>query len=410
MADNTTIQPPEGYTPLTADQKAQWNGFAAHMGQQNLGSELNGNPDLGHAYMAQYSQRTPAFTITPDQVQHVQYEHQAMRSGDNPLAALGNNSYYARKTSPVNGQVNQATASSFYPTFATRDKNGNVIKDYGTDSEKFLAENPKAIAGGGKKATTPAKEDKTPEPQVPIQGQPGVAPVNKTDQDTLKWTQDYINSPKYKERLNNFWQHPDLVQGVRAQKMAGTGFTETKGAGTNYSDDPNLPNQVNVDPGQLKSDNAGRAEAVIHELGHGTNANDSNRALHLNPVEENYILSRNKNVTPKDAQGYTSAAQQSGMGGLSNYLRGQGATHDLAPSESMSDIQGLRYLLGREKIYNAGTQDLTPEMLQKASQNDNIKNSLMWKRLHENFDDKGIQDIMNNIAYQGAPPTNTSTA
>lgn len=423
MADNTTIQPPEGYTPLTADQKSQWNGFASHMVKQNLGPELDGNPDLGHALMTQYSQRNPGFTITSAQIPHIQYEHQALRTGDNPLAALGKDSYYARKTSPTDGNINAVTASSFYPTFATRDKNGQVIKDYGTDAEKFLGENPGAIASGGKGGAAPAKaaapaskkapaakEDQTPEPNVPIQGQPGTAPVNQTDKDALKWTQDYINSPKYKERLGNFYQHPDLVQGARAQKMGATTFTQTKGAGTNYSDDQYLANQVNVDPGQIKDTGATRAEAVVHELGHGTNANETSKALHLNPVEENYIISRNKNVDPKAVPGYLNDARQQGADSLSNYLKGHGETHDLAPSETMSDIQGLRYLLHREKIYDAGTQDLTPDVLKKASQNDNIKNSLMWKRLHENFDDKGIQDIMNNIAYQAPPATTNAVA
>jgi hypothetical protein len=142
MADNTTI--PDNYTPLSPDQKSQWNGFATYLGQQNLGKSLDENPDLGHAYMQQYSARNPDFKLTPDQIPHIQYEQQQIRSGNNPLASLGNDSYYARKTSEPNGQINSLTAGSFYPTVATRDPRGKVLTDYGTDTDKFLAENPGA--------------------------------------------------------------------------------------------------------------------------------------------------------------------------------------------------------------------------------------------------------------------------
>jgi hypothetical protein len=146
MADNTTI--PDNYTPLSSDQKTQWNGFASYLGQQKLGNSLDENPELGHAYMQQYSARNPDFKLTPDQIPHIQYEQQQIRSGNNPLAPLGNDSYYARKTSEPNGQINSLTANSFYPTVATRDSRGKVITDYGTDTDKFLAENPDAGGPG----------------------------------------------------------------------------------------------------------------------------------------------------------------------------------------------------------------------------------------------------------------------
>lgn len=200
MATTPTIQPPEDYTPLTADQKSQWNGFASYLGKQNVGPALDSNPDLGHAYMQQYSQKTPDFSITPDQIPHIQYEHQAMRTGDNPLAALGNDSYYARKTSPVNGQINSVTASSYYPTFATRNASGKTVTDYGTDSDKFLAENPTAITapGGGpasKKTTAPATGGgggkSAPPPPAAITPANPPAPAGPVDN---QWKQQFLKT------------------------------------------------------------------------------------------------------------------------------------------------------------------------------------------------------------------------
>lgn len=179
MADTNDTQAPEGYTPLSPDQKSQWNGFASYLGKQNVGPELDENPGLGHAYMQQYANKTPDFTLTPDHIPHIQYEQQQLRSGSSPIAALGNDSYYSRKTSAPNGEINSLTANSFYPTVATRDSRGKVVTDYGTDVDKFMAENPGAIAkGGGKKAKTAA---------APASGTPGAAPTAPGAPDPNPW-------------------------------------------------------------------------------------------------------------------------------------------------------------------------------------------------------------------------------
>lgn len=414
MADNSSIQAPEGYTPLSPDQKTQWNGFASYLGKQNAGPELDANPDLGHAYMQQYANKNPDFKLTADQIPHIQYEQQQLRSGNSPIASLGNDSYYARKTSAPNGQINSLTANSFYPTVATRDSKGKVITDYGTDVDKFAAENPGAIAGGGKEGkggttptkTTPTSAGKTsPEPE---EGKAAPAPVNPIDKDVLQWTQNYINSPKYKERLGNFYQHPDLVQGARAEKMKDTGFTESTKAGSDYTDTTQYPNQMNVNPRQNKYLGATRAEAVAHELGHGTNQGESG-ALRLNPVEENYILKRTKGLDDSAVNSFTNEAKEKGST-ISAVLKGSGETHDFAPSENMSDIQGLRYLMSKKKIYDAGTQDLTPELLQKAKADPDIKNSFIGKRLFSNFKDEDLMDIMNKVAFNDKPSADRFTA
>lgn len=242
---------------------------------------------------------------------------------------------------------------------------------------------------------------------APVQGQAGSEPVNPTDAQVKAWTLDYINSPMYMKRLTHTWVHPDLVQKLREGKMAGTTFTETPAGGTNYSDDPYFPNQVNLSDQQIKDLGISRAAAIAHEMGHGTNANLNSKYLQLNPVEENYIISRNKNITGSDIPDFLKAARGDT---LSGYLKGDAATHDLAPSESMSDIQALRYILHQKGLYDARTQDLTPELMKKAANDPDIKNSFIWKRLHQNFDDKAIMDINNMIAFGNPSDLTQNTA
>lgn len=267
-----------------------------------------------------------------------------------------------------------------------------------------MSTNPRYANGG--EADPPTKKDRfayTPEIgyDQAESGRVPTAPTNAVDQEVLAWTQDYINSPKYKERLGRFFKYPELVQQKRAKKAANVGFTEAEEGGSHYSDTSAFPNQLHIGQKQMRYNNYDRAELVAHELGHVTNANDNDAGLRLTAGEEKYIFDRNKTMTPEQrASLYKSGVEKSAInpnGTLSAYL-GDGATHDIAPSENMSDIQALRFLMKKNKIYDAGTQDLTPELLKKAKSNPAIKKMFSSKRLFESFDDKDLIDIMNKVA------------
>lgn len=432
MADENNI--PENYIPLSAAQKAQWNDFATYLGQKTHGASLDENPGLGAAYMQHYSSQNPSFTLTPDQIPHIQYEHQQIRSGNNPISSLGNSSFYSRPTSEPNGHINSLTANSFYPTFVTRSPTGKVVTDYGTDVDRFLSENPSVIADSGKKsketgsAVLAGKSGAVPEttgrensptddpltqraldPQSPYYD-PKILPTDKLTpaaptegiaKDVADFEKSYVGSPKYKERLDNFWEHPDWIQQRRLKQVSDTKITTEANYPTQYFDTTVAPNQLNIGTNQIKSAGLGAAETIAHEWGHGTNASASSPSLRLNPLEEKYIWDRSKLAKKFPEYGTSSDISSKILTDARNDEKNGSDMHDAAPQENMSDIQALRYLMYKRGIYDARVQDVTPEMIQKAQQDPIIKKQVTSKRLFQNFDTNDLKDIMNKIAMGG---------
>jgi hypothetical protein len=385
------------YKPLTPDERGQWNGFLSYLGSQK--ANLDADPELGHAYMAHYANQNPDFKLTPDHVASVQQDHDNIRNGDligdlssDQLSALRNklNPAFMKQPLPeVNGVIDSKTASLFYPTAKIIDSKGRQIQDHGTDIESYA-----------KNYLTPPDKP-TAEPVE----KPGAA-INPTDKDAQEWLQSYIESPKYKERLNNFWKDPAYVQQTRDNQLKDVKFSETSGTklvdgqvvrnGATVYD--SADNSMNVNPDQLKELKAGRGESDVHELAHGQNSGEY-KSTQLNPVEQDYIFQRETQPTSDDKKYWPQYAEKQGQS-ISDELAHNAATHDIAPSENMSDIQALRYMAHKKGIYDARTQDLTPELLQKIKADPDIKNSFTGKRVFSNFDDKGLLDIMNKIAYR----------
>lgn len=239
------------------------------------------------------------------------------------------------------------------------------------------------------------------------------APINPIDEDVNAWTQSYVESPKYRERLANFWKYPDLVQGERIKKVSNIGFTERPGVGSAYSDTSGYPNQLNIDTGQIESINANRAEVAAHELGHATNSNKTRRVLQVNAPEEKFILSRNRNLKPGDFERFQQRATEAGSN-ISNYLTSKDVqtewTHDNAPSENLSDVQSLRYQLNKAGIYDARTQDITPEQLKQGLKNKDVQKSFSTQRLLKNFGEQGLIDILNRVAVNNNNQTEVPIA
>lgn len=208
-----------------------------------------------------------------------------------------------------------------------------------------------------------------------------------------QWMQSYINSPKYKERLSNFYKYPDYIQRQRSNQLNNTQFQEVAGNTLQYDSDKNL---LRISPAEINSANLNPSEVITHELGHVTNANGSNAALRLSPLEESYIFNRN-NTDPQSRSDVMGAADRK-FQTISEYL-GNGPTHNLAPSENKSDIDAFRYLLNEQGLYDARTQDITPEILNKAKKNKAVQKSFSSQRLFQNFQDNQLLDIMNKVAY-----------
>lgn len=219
--------------------------------------------------------------------------------------------------------------------------------------------------------------------------------TNKTiskDQPVVDWMGSYVNSPKYKDRLSNFYKFPGYIQNQRANVLGGTKITETPSGTTQYY---SSGNEVTVSQPQLNRLKAGRAEALTHELGHAVNKNTENKAAALSLPESRFIMQRNKGLTPELTSNFLKSAKESGRP-LSKLMGGD--LHDVAPSENKSDIDALRFLMKQRGIYDAGTQDATPDVLKKAAADPVIKKSFIFKRLKDSFEDQDLLDIMNKVA------------
>jgi len=217
--------------------------------------------------------------------------------------------------------------------------------------------------------------------------------INPKDAAVKKWMQGYVQSPKYKERLSNFYQYPDYVQGQRSKRIEGTQVQEVPGSTLQYSSEDNT---LNISPTEIALKALNRQEVVAHELGHAINSNETNPALGLSPKEESFIFNRS-NLDPGTKKDITGDAQREEMG-ISRYMKIRPSLHDFYPTENKSDIDTFRYLLNQQGIYDAGTQDITPEILQKAKQNPVINKSLSTKRLFDNYQDNNLIDVMNKVA------------
>lgn len=215
---------------------------------------------------------------------------------------------------------------------------------------------------------------------------------SKPDSEVKDWMLSYVNSPKYKERLGGFYKYPGYVQGQRQGILSDTKIKEIPSGSTQYY---SYDNELSVSPAQLAALKAGRQEAVTHELGHAVNANSQNKAAALSIPESRFIMERNKALMPDIRESVLQSAKSTNRN-VSKIMGGE--LHDVTPSENLSDVQALRFLLKKRGIYDAGTQDFNQDVLKKAGKDPVIRKSFIFKRLKDNFDEKGLEEIMNKVA------------
>lgn len=199
---------------------------------------------------------------------------------------------------------------------------------------------------------------------------------------------DYINSPKYLERLQSSgYDSPEDERDLRASQVEGTGYMVQRGkpglfeqliktlkgepystTGSSYYAQPNL---VIYDPEQAEEYDIPKSSVLAHEYGHAELQNFTD-LLHqspfrLNDSDVNELVSR-----------------------LQTY---EGQTdHDLEPDENKSDLNALRFELFQQGLYDAGTQDIDKETLRKAD------SSFIKDRLLRNYSEDDLIWLLNNIA------------
>lgn len=244
--------------------------------------------------------------------------------------------------------------------------------------------------------------------------------ISVPDESVRDWHLNYINSPKYKERLMKMgYSNPDKIIKDRTNRLKNTNIVssdEVNDIGS-YYDQMNGANTIYMENPQIRELNTFREDVMAHELGHVNNSSTNIRKdkkgnlfvspsnTSLNENEEEYIANRNINVGKKILDIFKgSPAKKNNT--YSNVLGG--IDHDYSPAENKSDIDALRYMLEKEGLYKAGTQDFTPELLEKAKSNKAIQRSFNAGRVFKKFNDQGIIDIMNNIAMNNTKNTPTA--
>jgi hypothetical protein len=229
-------------------------------------------------------------------------------------------------------------------------------------------------------------------PAAPIARKKSIPSPSNPDQEVNKFLSGYVGSPKYQQRLAGFYQYPGYVNRQRQGVIDNVSIRENPNGGSSYYANGN---EVAISNPQAISLGSNRQEVLSHEMSHALNSNWKIPGSALSPAEQNFILDRNKRVSGASKAELLNHAKQSGKQLYD--LMGE-ELHDQNPAESKSDIDALRFLLNKRGLYNAGKQDMTPEILLKAKKDPVIGRSFIMKRLNENFDDKGLLEIMNKVA------------
>lgn len=221
-----------------------------------------------------------------------------------------------------------------------------------------------------------------------------------------QFTLDYINSPKYKERLiNSGYKSPDKVVKERATQVETSKMIEQQGrptvlqqlkykikglpytmSGSRYDDYTNtvLMNS-SVDNEHKEFGNIQPSEIKTHETAH---AEHTGSPLNIN--DQNQLFDRQKkyqlddSFTKEERERIKTKGREDG-----HYTN---VHHDLRPDENKADLNALRYLLKKEGVYDAGKEDFTKKHLDK------VKSSFTKTRLLKNYKEQDLIWLMNNVA------------
>ena len=224
------------------------------------------------------------------------------------------------------------------------------------------------------------------------------AGVNKEGVKQYKWFKNYLQSPKYVERLKK--EFPDYTDKQIGQEVKSrlenvmqtrVGFLPRSsdistgvGGVQGVYDADEYPGSIMLRPEYSASTSdvlfesgnylSGYNTIPLHEWSHaaddgGNRMPQSTTDLMLSKMKENSL------DIPKDKYYYT------------------------RPTEYLGRMQPLRYLMEQEGLYDAGTQDFTKEDLEKAKQNKTIKNNVHFQDLMKNVNsDEDFIELMNTVA------------
>lgn len=176
-------QVPKNYKPLSITQRNEWNGFLDYVGKAP-----NANLSDSNGLFNQYKKANPNFSLSPQDLQNIQYEQYQLRKGDKFGNLDANQLKYIRQGLPetylnkpigdLNGQLTAETSKLYYPQVGT----------FGTDVEGYY-------------------KSKTGQPSAPITaplvGNP-VIPVS-TPIDPVALKKKYASNPYLAEQGRYNW-------------------------------------------------------------------------------------------------------------------------------------------------------------------------------------------------------------
>lgn len=189
----------------------------------------------------------------------------------------------------------------------------------------------------------------------------------------------YIQSQKYRERLaKQKYEDIDAIIEARLRNVHNT-KSELVGSGASYYD--------LIDSKKVLLDTTQPAfrdypETVkAHEFGHvaGDMRVIGNPYLRMNSEDSLALSKRNKATNP----------------------------HDSRPHEFKADMDALRYLLRKDRIYDASTQDFTPELLKKVKDKYNT-DPAVGRLLKNSKSDEDLIYLMNTVAANNPNESNTA--
>lgn len=221
-----------------------------------------------------------------------------------------------------------------------------------------------------------------------------------------QFTIDYINSPKYRERLlKSGYKNPDEIIKNRIEQLKNTnvinqnyelsGFdkiwanikgTPYSNSGSMYIPEKNtvvMNSYIDQKRGGVNKQDSDYVKA--HELAHA-----ETNGYPLNERDKSQLFNRLFMLIP-DSEGMNKE-ESDNLKRESKKTDYSDVGHDSNPNENKSDLNALRYQLKKEGIYDAGKQEFKLEYLEK------LKPSYFKDRLLRNYKKEDIVWLMNNIA------------
>lgn len=142
--------PPQGYKPLTPQQRKDWNDFLDYLEKEKVGGspELDKrDQSLGFQYLDRYKKMNPNSSVSKDIIPSVQYEQYMLRKGKEfpglkpeelDYIRKGLNPAYLNKpVSGVDSWLGSLTSRQYYPN-ARRGTNQGEQYDFGVNFEDFV--------------------------------------------------------------------------------------------------------------------------------------------------------------------------------------------------------------------------------------------------------------------------------